>query len=250
MHALVIDGVGRGAGRPCEPVHADVGEYLVPRDRVLGQRVAGVGPLLELLDDPCQLPGRGVGQRVGQRLRAGGLDLEVAVALGQEVLQPLHPLLLRRAEGRQVLLGDVPERDEAHGGRVDVDADHMLGVDPAEVGCDKGAVVAALGAVALVAEPAHQLGERTRDPPTGPSGLGDRAGEPEPGQRGDDQVERGGICCAVSTRIAERADDVQEFHERARPAVEQEQRRGVRLGRLHVQEVDLLAVDSGRVLRV
>ena len=68
--------------------------------------------------------------------------------------------------------------------------DHVL--DPAEVGRDEGAVVTALGAVAVVPEPAHQLGERTRDPLAGPSGLGHRAGEPDPRQRGDDQVERGG----------------------------------------------------------
>jgi len=117
--------------------------------------VAGVRPLLELLDDPRQLPGRGVGQRVGQRLRPGGLDLEVAIALGHEALHPLHALLFHRAECRLVLLGDVAERDEAHGRRVDVDADEVLGVDAAEVGRDEGAEVPALGAVALIAKPAH-----------------------------------------------------------------------------------------------
>ena len=60
----------------------------------------------------------------------------------------------------------------------------------------------------------------------------------------------GGVRRAVSAGVAERPDGVQEFHERPRPAVEQEQRRGVRLRRLHVQEVDPLAVDLGYVLRI
>jgi hypothetical protein len=66
----------------------------------------------------------------------------------------------------------------------------MVRVDPAEVGCDEGAEVPALGAVAGVAEPAHQLGECARHPAAAPAWLGDRTGEPEPRQRRDDQVER------------------------------------------------------------
>ena len=54
----------------------------------------------------------------------------------------------------------------------------------------------------------------------------------------------------MRTGVAERPDDAGEFDHRPRPAVEEEQRRGVRLGRLHVQEVDFLTVDPGRVLRV
>src|SRR5690349_1793110 len=57
VHGLVVD-VRRGARGSGEPVHADIGEHLVPRNRVLGQRVTGVGPLLELLHDPGKLPGR------------------------------------------------------------------------------------------------------------------------------------------------------------------------------------------------
>src|SRR5262249_25246571 len=51
VHGLVVDVRGR-AGGTGEPVHADVGEDLVPGDRVFWQRMAGAGPLLELLDDP------------------------------------------------------------------------------------------------------------------------------------------------------------------------------------------------------
>src|SRR5215471_6114224 len=57
MHRLVVD-IRRGARGPGEPVHADIGEHLVPRDRVLRQRVTRVGPLLELLRDPGKLPVR------------------------------------------------------------------------------------------------------------------------------------------------------------------------------------------------
>ena len=41
----------------------------------------------------------------------------------------------------------------------------VVGIDPAEVGRDEGAEVTALGAVALVPEAGHQLGERAGDPP-------------------------------------------------------------------------------------
>jgi hypothetical protein len=47
-----------------------------------------------------------------------------------------------------------------------VHADHVVGVHPAQVGGDPGADVAALGAVAVVAEPGHQLGEGAGDPIT------------------------------------------------------------------------------------
>jgi hypothetical protein len=83
MHVLVVHAGGgvRGAG---EPVEHHVGEQVVAVHGVLGQLRRGVGPLLELLDDPGELPDRRVGERVGQRLRPGGLDLEVAVHVGQE----------------------------------------------------------------------------------------------------------------------------------------------------------------------
>src|ERR1022692_1702686 len=51
VHGLVVE-VGGGFGGRGEPVEAHVGEDRIARDRVLGQLVGGVGPLLELLHDP------------------------------------------------------------------------------------------------------------------------------------------------------------------------------------------------------
>src|ERR1035438_4765277 len=116
----------------------------------------------------------------------------VAIALVKETPHQLHLLLFGRCERRQFLLGDVPEWDEAHGGRVDVDADHVLGIHPAEVGSDEGPEVPTLGAIALIAEPSHQRGESRRDAPAPPAGPGDRPGEAKPRQRRDDQVKRQG----------------------------------------------------------
>jgi hypothetical protein len=44
------------------------------------------------------LPDRGIGERVGQRLRPGGLDLEIAVHVGQEPVEALQPNLLGTGE--------------------------------------------------------------------------------------------------------------------------------------------------------
>src|SRR6266699_3635260 len=51
-------------------------------------------------------------------------------------------------------------------------------------------------------------------------------------------------------RLCERADHVQELHDRAGPAVQQQERPGVRLGRAHVQEVHGGPVDRGDELGI
>jgi hypothetical protein len=53
----------------------------------------------------------------------------------------------------------------------------------------------------------------------------------------------------VAAGIGEWAHDPQELDERARPAVGEDQRDGVRLRRPHVQEMNDLAVDRGDELR-
>lgn len=53
---------------------------------------------------------------------------------------------------------------------------------------------------------------------------------------------------AVRSRIGQRSDDVEELDERARPAVGQDDRERWLLGRPHVKEVDVGAVDLGREL--
>src|SRR5262249_43905579 len=72
-----------------QPVDRRVGEQQVAVDRVLGE-VAGAGPFLEFFKDPGQLPGWRVGQRVGECLRAGGLQLHVAGLILEEPGPPLQ----------------------------------------------------------------------------------------------------------------------------------------------------------------
>ena len=129
-------------------------------------------PVVEFVDDPAELTGGRIGQWVGDRLRPGCVHLEVAVAIAQELLDPLQPLRLDIAERRQLGLVDLAERDEADRRGVEVDADDVLGVDVAEFGRQHRAEVAALGAVAVVAEPAHQLGPGRGSAGSRPAGLG------------------------------------------------------------------------------
>ncbi len=74
---------------------------------------------------------RRVGQAVRQCLRTGCLDLEVRVATGHELVQPLKPPLLGVGEGGQLCRVNLTPRDEAGGGGVDVDANDMLAIDAA-----------------------------------------------------------------------------------------------------------------------
>ena len=165
-------------------------------------------------------------------------------------VHPLEAYLLGVRELGDRGLVHPAERDEAHRGRVHVHTRDVLRVDPAEVRCDERSEVAALRAVALVPQPAHQLGERPGDPVAVPTRLTGRPGEPEARQRRDNQVK--GVCrvAPVRLRVAKRPDHVEELDHRAGPAVAEDQREGVRLGRADVQEVDVLAVDLGGELRV
>ena len=59
LHPLVHRVRGRSPGLG-EPEDADVGEQLVPVDGLVGDLGGRIGPLLELLDDPGELPDRRV----------------------------------------------------------------------------------------------------------------------------------------------------------------------------------------------
>lgn len=130
-----------------------------------------------------------------------------------------------------------------------MDADDPVGVDAAQLAGDSRAPVAALGAEPLVAEACHQLDPRVRDATRLPAGLVGRAGEPESGNARQDHVEGVGGITPVRRRVRQRTDDVQEFHDRTRPAVRDDQRGGAGLGRADVCEVHMRAVDLGRELR-
>ena len=161
------------------------------------------------------------------------------------VLQPGDALLLRFCQPFQ--LGRVAggEGDQ----RVDMHPDDVTGIDPANERSHERTDIAALHTVTVVAEARHQLGERRRDAGISPAGLGEWYGEPKPGQRRHHDMERVGRIPAVGGRVGERPDEVDELGERSGPAVDEQQRHGVRFRRFHVQEVDGLAVDLGGELR-
>ena len=76
------------------------------------------------------------------------------------------------------------ERHEPGGRRVDVDTDHVVGVGAPHERRHDGAVVAALGAVAVVAQPGHELDEGAGHPVDGPAGAGEGAEKANPGMEG------------------------------------------------------------------
>src|SRR5919107_18212 len=209
-----------------------------------------MGPLLELLHDPGELANRGVVQSVRERLGTAALDLEVRVTLGEEPVQTLEAGLLGVGKLRERGLVDLAERYEAHGGRVHVHAHDVIPINPAQIRRDERPEVAALRPVSVVTEASHQLGESPGDPKAVPAWLTGWPREPKPWQRGDDEVEGVRRVAAVRTWVGQRSDYVQELDHRARPPVAEDQREGTRLGRAHVQEVNVLPVYRGGELRI
>ncbi len=96
--------------------------------------------------------------RVGHRLRLFREDLVERHLVLEEPLE--RPQLGHLLRGHARELGRVARREREDLG--DVDADHVLGVEPADLRRDHRAGVVARRAVALVAEAAHQLDPRRR----------------------------------------------------------------------------------------
>ena len=130
-----------------------------------------------------------------------------------------------------------------------MDADQPLGCLAAHRVGDGGALVAALGDVAGVAEAAHQLRPRLRDAAGVPADLGRLGGEAVPGDGRQHEVERVLGASAVRGRVGQRADGLEQLDDRAGPAVRHDQRQRVLVPRLHVDEVDVHPVDLGLELR-
>ena len=130
-----------------------------------------------------------------------------------------------------------------------MDAEQPLGRLAAHRVGDGGAHVAALGDVAGVAEAVHQLRPRLRDAAGVPAELGRLAGEAVAGQGRQHEVERVLGVAAVSGRVGQRADGLEQLDDRAGPAVRHDQRQRVLVRRPHVDEVDVDPVDLGRELR-
>ena len=133
--------------------------------------------------------------------------------------------------------------------QVHVDPDQPLGCLAAHRVGDGRALVAALGDVAGVAETAHQLRPRLRDPAGVPAELGRLGRKGIPGDRRQHQVKRVLGASAVRGRVRERADGLEHLDDRARPAVGHDQRQRVLVWRPHVDEVDVLPVNLGLELR-
>ncbi len=174
--------------------------------------------------------------------------LELIAVVAADGLEPLHVLERRVVLRLELLeLGRVSGREREQ--LQHVEAEEPLGVQQPELARDHRAAVAAVRAVALVAESAHEFVIRTRDSRHRPAALDDRRAEREAGHRGHDDRERVLGTTAVGDRVDERIDHVEEVDERARVGVQQEQRGGALLLRRCVDEVDGLAVDLGEVVR-
>ncbi len=118
--------------------------------------------------------------------------------------------------------------------------DHALRIAVAEHRADRGAPVAALAAVALVAQHVgHQLGEGLGHVFGAEARLARRERQPVARQRGRDHGEI----------LLQQRDQAQELEHRARPAVRQQQRHGVRAPARRVDEVQVDALHARGELR-
>jgi len=133
--------------------------------------------------------------------------------------------------------------------QVRVDTDEPIGSLPAHRVGDDGAYVAALGDVAGVAQAGHELGPRLGEAGGVPTELGWRGREAVPGERRQHEVKGVLGATAVRGRVGERADDLEQLDDRARPAVRDDQRQRVLVPGLHVDEMHVHAVDLGLELR-
>src|ERR1700686_1071288 len=107
-------------------------------------------PFLELLDDPGELTDRRVREAIRYRLRPRGLNLKVTIPVGHELVEPFQAARLGLGEGGEVAGIHRSKRDKAKGRGVDVDADDLVGCDPAQFWGDKRAQVPPLGPIPLV----------------------------------------------------------------------------------------------------
>src|SRR3954468_177365 len=219
VQAFPVEARGRGA-RAREPV-----EHEVVEQRVAGHRVTRVGPVAQLLRDPGREPGggvdKGVADRLGPRAVLSGIPGVMASAAG-------HGVKRRLLAGRWRILGGWRERWH------EVDAGDVVWILLAQARTDARAPVAALGALALIAEPRHEPGPCARDPLDAPARLGRLVAPPVAWQGRHDTVEAGR---GEQLECAEVLDD------RAGPAVREHEGEGVRLRRTGVQEVDPETVD-------
>jgi hypothetical protein len=226
----LIQEVCRGRAGAGEPVDADASEQLIAVDSIFREIGGWVRPLLELLDDPGELANRRVVQRVGERLRPGSLNLQVALGIGLEVLlQAPHMVLFGGGETGDVDRDLVTKKDERCRVGVGVRANDMVRLGAGQHSGNPGPDISALGAVALVTETVHQLGEGSGNAWHGPARFAHGHGKPEAGDRWRHDVKGVTWVAAVGPGVRQRADDLDEFRNRTGIAMANDQRQRVGL---------------------
>src|SRR5215218_4592682 len=202
-----------------------------------------VGPGPELLDDPGAERGRRVHDPIPDCLGTRGVLLGVAGVPLAGVLECREclPLAVREVlERRRVWRSE---------GRGEVDPGYVARVLLSDECADARPPVAALRAVALVAEPGHQPGPRGRDPLDVPAPLRRLVAEAIAGKRGAHHMKGVGRVAAVGGGVGQRPEHLQELDYRARPAVSDDEREGVGMWGADVEEMDPEPGDLGAELR-
>ncbi len=115
-------------------------------------------------------------------------------------------------------------------------------------GRDAGAPISALGHITGVAQPLHEHRPRFGDTRQAPSAGRGLVGEAIAGERWHDDVEGVLGSATVGRGIGQRGDDFEEFDDRARPSVRQNDRQRIRVFRRHMQKVNSETVELRSIL--
>ena len=232
----------RGVKGSGHEIDHDVGEELVLGkgvfDVFFAVRAAPVRPCVEFLDDPGGRAHRTVHHGVGERLRLRHLEPQIGAFEFEGHGRALGPfaLLLRLGKGG----GAHAIHVQMHRLAAAAFFGGMMIGKPAR---DDRAPVAALRDIAVAAEHvAHQLvpedGRGAR-----PDGFFEPAGKAVARQRRDHEVHAVPGLAAEFFRMCELLDDTVKLEHRARPAMRHQHRLGGRARSLHMDEMELVAVD-------
>ena len=204
-------------------------------------------------EHPRREAGRRVRHPVAHVLRPRRQHREVGPASGPDARGELF-------ECRAFFLGQAVRRGPAGGERsgdlarhgrrqVDVDSEQSRRrVSPHRFGDDRPPITA-LGDIARIPQPVHQLRPGSRDAVGVPPRRGRLRREAETGHRRKHQIERILGAPAMRRRVRERTDGLQQFDDRAGPAVRHDQRQRVGVGRANVDEVDVETIEARHELR-
>src|SRR5262245_11943518 len=143
-----------------------------------------VAPGPELVHDPGAEPGRRIIESVTQRERSGALDGAISTLVVQflvSLVKPRQLLCIDTAHG--VLARPGPQEPVA------MRADPPPAVAAVQPSYDASSPIATLGAIPIVAEPCHELGNDLRHAIRTPPALFRLARKRESGQRRADDVE-------------------------------------------------------------